>query len=739
MALLESFVEIVSPLEHDLLFRSMLGHEEISRLFEYQVTVLSPKDQIELNDLIGKTVTVKVSTDERATREFSGFVTAMAQTGIEGRFHRYQLTVRPWAWLMSRTADCKIFQQKSVPDIIKAVFADHAVADVEYALSDTYPTRDYCVQYRESDLGFVCRLMEQEGIYFYFKHSNGRHKMVVTDSYAGHQPSPGFASVDFVPHSERGIESRSGLRSWRLSREIQASRYAVTDFDFTKPKANLLASMSGTLPGKHAQAEHEVFDYPGEYDVRSDGQRLARVRIEELRHQHEVCGGTGNVRGLASGALFKLAEHPRADQNREYLILSAHYAIEHAGHEAADETGDRFEVTITAIPSRQPYHPPRITPKPFVQGPQTAIVVGPSGDEIYTDKYGRVKVKFHWDRYSTGDQNSSCWIRVSHPWAGDKWGMVAIPRIGQEVIVEFLEGDPDRPIITGRVYNDLQMPPYALPDNMTQTGIKTRSTKGGNPETFNEIRFEDKKGSEQLYIHAEKNQDIKVENDETHWVGNDRAKTVDHDEIVHIKHDRTEQVDNNENTTIGVDQSETIGRNRVVSVGTNHSETIGAAMSIVVGSTLTETVGVNYSETVGGAMELTVGAALAITVGAAMAETVGGAKAETVGAAKAESIGGDRTLNVGSNATENIGSNLTVTVGKDAKQAVGGKQMVEVSKEATLQAKKVQITADDEIVFKTGSAEIVMKKNGDITIKGGKITVKGSGDVILKGSKITGN
>ncbi|GAA5182370.1 type VI secretion system spike protein VgrG1b [Niveibacterium umoris] len=736
---LASLVKIVSPLGGDLLFRSMHGQEEVSRLYEYKVTVLSPKDQIELNDLIGKTVSVQVALENEKIREFNGFVTAMAQTGIEGRYHRYQLTVRPWAWLMSRTADCKIFQQKSVPDIIKAVFADHAVADVKFSLSESYSPREYCVQYRESDLGFVCRLMEQEGIYFYFKHKDGRHTMVVTDSYAGHSASPGFESIDFVPDSVRGIETRSGLREWRLSREIQASKYALTDFDFTKPGSNLLATKAGTVPGKHAQADHEVFDYPGEYEVRSEGERLARVRIEELRHQFELCRGNGNVRGLACGALFKLTDHPRADQNREYLILSASYTIEHGGHETGSGSGDVFEVSIETIPSRQPFHPVRATPKPFVQGPQTAIVVGPSGDEIYTDKYGRVKVKFHWDRYADGHENSSCWIRVSHPWAGKNWGMVAIPRIGQEVIVEFLEGDPDRPIITGRVYNADQMPPYDLPANMTQTGIKTRSTKGGGPANFNELRFEDKKGSEQVYLHAEKDQAIEVEHDETHWVGHDRAKTIDHDEIVHVKHDRTEQVDNNESITIGVNQTETIGNNRIVSVGTNHSETIGSAMSIVVGTSLTESVGVNYAETVGGAMELTVGAALLITVGAAMAEVVGAAKSETVGGSKSESVGSNRTVTVGADMTESVGGGMSVSVSKDAKQAIGGKQMVEVAKEATLQAKKVQITADDEISFKTGSAEIIMKKNGDITIKGGKITVKGSGDVVLKGSKVTAN
>ena len=273
-----------------------------------------------------------------------------------------------------------------------------------------------------------------------------------------------------------------------------------------------------------------MFDYPGGYTKTGDGEQLVRTRLEELQSRWERGRGETNARGVAVGALVKLEKHPRADQNREYLVVSANYDLSYTEYEAMETPGATYHCSFTALSSKEPFRPQRTTPVPIVQGPQTAVVVGPKGDEIYTDKYGRVKVQFHWDRYGKSDENSSCWIRVSHPWAGKNWGMVAIPRIGQEVVVDFLEGDPDRPIITGRVYNAEQMPPYDLPANKTQTGIKTRSSKGGSGANFNEIRFEDKKGSEQLYIHAEKNQDIVVENDETHSVGHDRKKTIDHDE-----------------------------------------------------------------------------------------------------------------------------------------------------------------------------------------------------------------
>ena len=328
------------------------------------------------------------------------------------------------------------------------------------------------------------------------------------------------------------------------------------------------------------------------------------------------------------------------------------------------------------------------------------MVVGPSGDEIYTDKYGRVKVQFPWDRYGKTNENSSCWMRVSHPWAGKNWGMIAIPRIGQEVIVDFLEGDPDEPIITGRVYNAEQMPPYALPGNMTQTGTKTRSTKGGDPSNFNEIRFEDKKGSEQLFIHAEKNQDIEVEHDETHWVGHDRTKKIDHDETTTVAHDRSESVGNNENISIGVNRTESVGSNEAMSIGKDRTESVGKNENVSIGETQTLSVGKDQSL----------------------------------------SVGGDRSADVGKNESITVGKDQTVTVSDDRSTSIGKNDTLSVGK-------KLSIDAGDEIILQSGSASITLKKDGTITIKGNDITLDGSGNinikassnVTIKGSKITQN
>jgi type VI secretion system secreted protein VgrG len=387
-----------------------------------------------------------------------------------------------------------------------------------------------------------------------------------------------------------------------------------------------------------------------------------------------------------------------------------------------------------------------------VQGCQTAVVVGPGGEEIFTDKYGRVKVQFHWDREGKRNESSSCWIRVSHPWAGKGWGAVSIPRIGQEVIVDFLEGDPDQPIIIGRVYNAGQMPPYGLPGQAVVSGVKSNSTKGGGG--YNEIILDDTKGNELIRVHGQKDREKKIEHDERVEIGNDRTEHVVHDEKIKIDHDRTRSVGNDEGILVkhdkrevvnndrtlrvGRDKSETVVRNKTVQIGGDHSENIDGAVSIVIGRTLMENVLINYAETVGGAMEVSVGGALAISAGGLMAETVGAIKTETIGGNKAESIGGNKTLLVAKDYTETITGKENLKVGKDLMEQIAGKHREETQKEFELAAKKVQISAEEEINLKAGKAEIILK-NGNVTIKGGKITIEGDGDVILKGSKIKGN
>ncbi len=689
----DRLVKVVTSLGEALLFNRLEGSDGLSRNSEYRVTVLSRRGDIQADELLGRSVSTVVRTPWGSDREFNGLAVGFYQVGQQGRYHQYLIVVRPWTWLLTRTSDCKIFQEKTVRDIISAVLADHPYADFEFQLTGSYSPWTYCVQYRETDFNFLARLMEQEGMHFFFRHKGGKHTLVIADGAQAHEAADFYDTLPYVEPEAARARQEEGVREWSHGSEIQPTRFIQRDFNFEKPRADMQADAHPARPLKHDYAAtFEVFDYPGEYADRSDGQRLATVRMEEMRHQFDLFNGESNAAGLTTGGLFRLSEHPRNDQNQEYLIVSADYHVEESPPESEIARTELFSLRFRAIPSAQSFQPPRLTPKPIVQGPQTAIVVGKAGEEIHTDKYGRVKVQFHWDRYGEKDENSSCWIRVSHPWAGQNWGMIAIPRIGQEVIVEFLEGDPDRPIITGRVYNADQMPPYALPANMTQTGIKTRSSKGGGVANFNEIRFEDKKGSEQLYIHAEKNQDGVVENDETLSVGHDRKKSVGNNENVSVGKDRTESVGQNENISIAANRSLSVGANSATSIGANHSLSVGA----------------NESHEVGGNRSRAV------------------AKDETV------DIGDHLSETVGKNVTVSIGENQSLTVGKDSKSQVG---------------KKYYLEAGDELTLKTGDASITMKKDGTITIKGKDITIQGSGkigikassDVVIKGSKIANN
>ena len=408
--------------------------------------------------------------------------------------------------------------------------------------------------------------------------------------------------------------------------------------------------------------------------------------MKEQEVPHEVVEGSSLCRSFSPGGKFKVVDHhSKAEEGKTYAILTVGHSMSEGGtYGTGGSAAGEYRNTFTSIPIATAFRPARLTPKPVVQGVQPAVVVGPAGEEIYTDKYGRVKVQFFWDRKGQKNDKSSCWIRVSQPWAGKNWGAIALPRIGQEVLVEFIEGDPDRPIITGRVYNADQMPPYDLPANMTQSGVKSRSSKQGTTANFNEIRFEDKKGSEEVYIHAEKDKKVMVENDRTENVG--------HNESITIGNDRTESVGNNENITIGKNRTESVGKNENISIGENRSTDVGKNEDVTIGETRTESVGKNENIT----------------------------------------IGENREEQVGKNEKITITEMRTVEVGKDDKTQVG---------------KKYALVAGDEIMLQSGDASITLKKDGTIQIKGkditvvgsGKIGVKASGDLTLKGSKITEN
>ena len=637
--------KLVSPLGEDLLFYRMRAIEGLSRVSSFELDCLSENDAINVDDILAQNVHVEMKMPDESLRFFAGYVTRFAQAGMHGRYHVYRATVHAWTWFLTRTADCRIFQEKTVPDIVKEIFADHPTADFEDRLSGSYEPREYCVQYRETDFNFVSRLLEEEGIYYYYEFDGDQNKMILVDSMETHSPFPGYDQVPYIKPSGSGRSELENIAYWEFRREVKPGKWAHTDYDFKKPNVKLDAK--SLIERSHPHADYEVFDYPGEYLAKGEGELYAKTRIEEVHRGYEVAEGSGNARGIAVGCRLTVYGHPRGDQNAEYLVTRSEMNCQAEGFESDGLGGATYDVVFEALNTAHVFRPERRTPRPLVKGPQTAVVVGPAGDEIHTDEYGRVKVQFFWDRYGNSDANSSCWMRVSHPWAGKNWGMIAIPRIGQEVIVECLEGDPDKPIITGRVYNANQMPPYDLPANATQTGIKTRSSKGGGTANFNEIRFEDKKGSEQLFIHAEKNQDIEVENDETHWVG----------------HDRTKKVDNNEDNTIGANRTENVGGNEEITIGGNRTEKVGGKENITIGVSRTETVGTTESITIGAARTTKIGGSDSLTIGAAQSTTIGAAQSVTVAAAYSLTAGAAISMTCGAAASVTAGAGINLTTG----------------------------------------------------------------------------
>jgi type VI secretion system secreted protein VgrG len=771
---MEHFAELDSPLAGDLLFRQLGAQESISEPFTYNITALSAKPDIDFAALLGKHVTVRMHVAPEVSadpRFFDGLVEQVSLVGQSGRFYEYQIIARPWFWFLSQTQDCKVFQNQTVIEIIKDVLKDHPIAAIEDRTTTGFTPWVYCVQYRESDFNFLSRLMEQEGIGYYFSHAKGKHTLVMFDSVNGNDNCPGCAALP-VRYSDSGqAAGQECVSDLSCTQRVQPGAAVIQDYDFTRTQVDMRQSRSA--PGNHALGDLEVFDYPGFYDLEGDGDQFVRAQMEEFACAAKSASGSSDARLMSCGGLIKLKGSLRETDNIEYLVLGTQIFVTQPQYEsgaAAEAPG--YRCSFRALESALPFRTARKTPKPVVQGPQTAVVVGPSGDEIFTDKYGRVKVQFHWDRYGKKNDTSSCWVRVSSPWAGKSFGFVQIPRIGQEVVVDFLEGDPDQPLITGRVYNAEQMPPWELPANATQSGVLSRSSKGGAYGNANALRFEDKKGSEQVWLHAEKNQDIEVENDETHWVGHDRTKTIDHDETSHIKHDRTETVDNNETITIGVNRTESVGSNEKIAIGANRTETVGANETISIGANRSEDVGANESITIGANRTITVGGSEtatvalqrthavgvneSIAVGAAQEIAIGAAQTVTIGAMQSISVGANQSTSVGAAQSNDIGAAQTTNVGADRSITVGGAQSTSVAKARTTSVgeddaltvgKNLKITAADSITLTTGSASITMKKDGTITIKGKDITIEGSGkinakassDIVMKGSKILQN
>ena len=552
-----------------LLLKSFRGSEGISRLFRFELDLLSEDNNIAFTDIIGKNVTITVKQADGSPRYFNGVISRFGQGGSDETFTTYHAEMVPWLWFLTRAADCRIFQSQSIPDIIKAVFSDLGFQDFTDSLKATYEARDYCVQYRETSFNFVSRLMEENGIFYFFQHEQGKHTMVLGDDPGANAECPTQSQFRFYV-DPTAVLDEDIVSGWHAEQELRTGKSTLTDYNFTTPSTDLLAT-TATIDSVGGNSQFDTYDYPGEYLTKSDGQNLSKIRMQEEEAVHLVFHGSSDGRSLVSGYKFTLAEHYRDDMNTSYLLTE----IDHVGVSAAYENArpdqeDHYSNSFRCIPASVPFRPQRVTVHPTISGPQPAVVVGPHGEEIYTDQYGRVKVQFFWDRKGKKNEHSSCWIRVSQLFAGKGWGAMFLPRIGQEVLVDFMEGDPDQPVVTGRVYNADQVTPGALPDKMNVSGWRTHSTKSGGEHDANVLAFDDTKGSEVFYMRAEKDMAIRVQNNEDTHVMNNQTITVDNDrtEVVTMGNETVEIKKGNRShkITAGNDTLDIVQGNRSVKI-----------------------------------------------------------------------------------------------------------------------------------------------------------------------------
>ncbi|EFN1903595.1 type VI secretion system tip protein VgrG, partial [Escherichia coli] len=565
-----------------LLFASLGGTETVGELFTYSIKLktpdilnlgyVSPAANLQLKPMVGKDLCVNIELDGGGKRYISGLVTAARVAGHQGRSVVYELRLEPWLKILTHTSDYKAFQNKNVVEILDEVL-DEYPWPVEKRLVENYPTRAWQVQYGETDFDFIQRLMQEWGIYWWFEHSENSHTLVLADAINVHKAC---ADSPLVCYYQKGLKlDKEFIHTITANESLRSGQWVLNDFDFMKPRSLLKSTVAN--PRETGLAEYEHYEWPGDYFTKSEGEMLTRIRMEEQRSPGSRVQGSGNIRTLITGFTFTLENYPTAEVNREYLLVQTTLFIQDNAQHSGQEQHFSYSTSFELHPTSEVYRPQRTLCKPHTKGPQSAIVTGPAGQEIWTDKYGRVKVQFGWDRYGKNDENSSCWVRVSYPWAGKGFGGIQIPRIGQEVLVDFKNGDPDLPIIVGRTYNQDTMPPWGLPGAATQSGFYSH-TIGGGPTNANALRFEDKPGGEEVWLHAEKDQRIEVNNNESHWVGNNRLKVIDKTETAIIGEERS--------LTVQMDDTSLAGQNKTIQAVQNLRLAAGDSIILSCGNTI---------------------------------------------------------------------------------------------------------------------------------------------------------
>ena len=692
----------VDGLKDELFVLRITGQEGLSVLYSFELELAAESNSISLDKVVGAQALVTIM-GSGGTRQIHGIIADFQQRETQRFCTIYQATLVPAVWRLLQRQDCRIFQKQDalaiVSSILKKANIDHKF---QTKGNKKLAKRDYCVQYRESDWAFISRLLEEEGLYYYFKHIRSKHVLHMADAPDFPPDISGDGKLAFHP-PDAMVPDEEQIFGFYMRQRLCSTDVALDDFNFLKPSLKMQAKSKAG-----GQTGYEIYDYPGLYEVPENGKRLAGVRLQEARATHKLGEGRSNCPRLTAGFLFTMDGHGRKDlDHKKYLLTSVIHHLEKSGQDLeAGALNPRcsYDNAFGCIPADVPFRPPRITPRPVVRGAQTAIVVGPASEEIYTDEYGRVKVQFHWDRLGKNDADSSCWVRVSQLWAGQSWGAIWIPRIGHEVIVDFLEGDPDRPIVTGRVYHAQNPPPYVLPAEKTKSTIKSNTSPGGGG--FNEIRFEDRKGAEEVFTHAQKDQNEVVRHDMTTRVGNDQTLTVGHD--------RDKTVKNDETSTIVGHRTESVGQDETISITGHRAEAVGK----------------NESVTVSGNRVVSVVQAQAVQVLMAQTLTVGAAAAETIGLAKALTIGKQYQVRVGDSFSEKVAKEKRVEIGEKL-QIVCGKSRIILDKSG-----KVTIEGTDISFKSTGP---VTTKGKALKMTGSTLNIKTSGVIKMRGSKIAKN
>lgn len=677
----------------------------LSKLTEVTVEFMSDKSTTKPEDFLGERFSIAIDLEDDSKRYFAGFCTTIEYGGYHLGLHRFIAELRPWLWFLTRVEDHRIFQEKTVVEIIQEVLTDHGFSgDIENKLNGTYPTRVYCVQYRETDFAFISRLMEEEGIYYFFDEKESATKMVLCDGISSHSDLPGAELLDFFePDNDF---RRDDDHIWRVTsnENVRSGKVTLNEYEFEKPKAD--QKKVKELPsGDHSHKKYEIYRYPGHIREPMDGDTIVRVRMEAEKAKHRRFNAEGNVRRMAVGGLFTLQEHYVSDYNKQFLVLEATHILqsqemidtlreERQSQKAPNEPDadgteinyDTYRSSFEVMRDDVQFRAPLVTPWPEIAGLQTATVTGPSGEEIHTDKYGRIKVQFHWDRDGQNDEKTTCWVRVAMPWTGKKWGMISIPRIGNEVVIQFEEGDPDRPICTGMIYNADNMPPYALPDNKTQTGIVTRSSKSGSSDTFNELIFEDKKDAEFVRLQSERDYKETIKNNAEITIGLEHQDPGDLTQTIY--HTKTEKIQTGDHI-FKVEKG-----NQNVFVKTDHDCTIeGKSTTEITGDTVMTVSQGDYTQTV--------------SSGNVTRKVEGGSETHTIST-------GNWTVEVSS-------GSISIEAAMEISLQVGGSSIVIDPSGITIAGPMITVSGDATV--DVGSPSTTVSGDGLLTLSGGSTMI----------------